>query len=55
MGLAQKDEKAVSAVVNGEVQLVYISPENLLCIGTSFSDKNKQNLQASAVDEAHCV
>ena len=36
MGLAQEDEKAVSAVVNGEVQLVYISPENLLCIGTSF-------------------
>ena len=59
VGQAQEDEKAVSAVVNGEVQLVYISPENLLCNSTFqnmlLSDKYKQNLLALAVDEARCV
>ena len=31
VGQAQEDTAAMSAVVNGDIQLVYISSENLLC------------------------
>ena len=30
VGEAQEDEKVIEAVLNGKVQLVYLSPENLL-------------------------
>ena len=59
VGQAQEDERAIAAVVKGEVQLVYISPENMLCNLTFrnmlLSDKYKHNLRALAVDEAHCI
>lgn len=59
VGQAQEDEAAIAAVIKGDVQLVYISPENLLCSlpfrNMLLSDKYKNNLRALAVDEAHCI
>ena len=59
VGGAQADEQAVEAVINGQVQLVYISPESLL------QNHRYRNMLKSAVyqekmigfviDEAHCV
>jgi len=47
------------AVVSGDIQLVYISPENLLCnskfCNMLLSDKYKKFLRTLVVDEAHCV
>ena len=59
VGQAQDDAAAVSAVVNGDVQLVYTSPESLLCNpkfrNMLLSEKYKKNLRALVVDEAHCI
>ena len=59
VGQEQEDTAAISAVVNGDIQLVYVSPENLLC-NSKFrnmllSDKYKKNLRALVIDEAHCI
>ena len=59
VGEMQRDEAAIQRVLRGEVQLVYISPENI--IGNPkfremfLSDRYKRLLVALAVDEAHCV
>ena len=57
-GQAQDDEAAIAAVIKGDIQLVYISPENLLCNMAfrkmSLSDKYKNYLRALVVDEPHC-
>lgn len=61
VGEAQDSGAAIAAVLNGEIQLVYISPENLLkksCfhnVNMLTSDRYKERLQALVVDEAHCV
>ena len=59
VGEAQEDEVAVEAVIKGNIQLVYISPESLLCNprfrNMLLSDNYKRNLRAFVVDEAHCV
>ena len=62
VGEAQKDDAAVTAVVVGDIQLVYISPESLLCSprfrNMLLSESYKRNLQTlvvDVVDEAHCV
>lgn len=59
VGEEQTDPTARRRVINGDVQLVFISPENLLCnsqyramLRTSCY---KSNLVAVAIDEAHCV
>ena len=55
----QSEEEAVKKVLNGEIQLVYISPERL--IGNAkyramfLSPIYKEKLVAFVVDEAHCV
>ena len=60
VGEAQTDEAVVTRVLQGELQLLYISPENLLN-NLKFrsmlltATKYKDNLVALAVDEAHCV
>ena len=55
----QTDPTARHRVVNGQVQLVFISPENLMCNsqyrGMLRTPCYKSNLVAVAVDEAHCV
>ena len=59
VGKAQTDKTASRRVINGEVQLVYISPENILCNPKYrqmlMSAVYKANLIGIAVDEAHCV
>jgi len=58
LGEAQTDSTASHRVVNGDVQLVLISSENLLC-NTKYrqmlSPVYKERLIGVAVDEAHCV
>jgi len=59
VGKVQKDEEAVLSVLNGRVQLVYISPESLLgnarFRAMMLSDLYQKRLRALVVDEAHCV
>ena len=59
VGEAQDSDAAVAAVLNGQIQLVYISPESLLknpCFRSMLiSDHYSKNLRALVVDEAHCV
>jgi len=59
VGEAQTDDDAVVAVTSGKVQLVYISPENILnhlhFRNMLFSNVYKEKLVTLAVDEAHCI
>ena len=59
VGEAQRDKSAIKKVLNGEVQLVYITPENLVhnCMYRNMlmSDKYREKLVALVVDEAHCI
>ena len=59
VGEAQTDPSAKVRVMNGEVQLVLISPENILCNcnyrNMMLSAVYKEKLIGVAVDEAHCV
>ena len=59
VGEFQTDDNAVGEVLTGKVQLVFISPENLLgnpTFRTMFLKKiYKDNLVALVIDEAHCV
>ena len=59
VGKAQTDKEASKRVINGEVQLVYISPENILCNPKYrhmlTSAVYKENLIGIAIDEAHCI
>ena len=59
VGSMQDDESAITAVLNGMVQLVFISPENILN-NRKFrtmlqKDVYQKNMIALVVDEAHCV
>ena len=59
VGSAQDDPVTTTAVLNGTIQLVFISPENLLnnkkfC--TMFEkDIYQERMVALVIDEAHCV
>ena len=59
IGETQDDHDAVKRVLNGNVQLVFISPESLinnqLYRNMLLSSRYKQRMVALAVDEAHCV
>ena len=59
VGEAQNDESAIAAVLNGEIQLVYISPESLLNNKRFrlmlLKDVFQEKLAALVVDEAHCI
>ena len=56
---AQQSREVVSKVLNGDVQLVFISPENLINNKSYrdmlLSEKYKNKLVGLIVDEAHCV
>ena len=56
---AQEDKKAIEAVLNGKVQLVYISPENLLenrrYRNMLRSTVYQEKMIGLVVDEAHCI
>jgi len=59
VGEAQQNKSVVHKVVKGEVQLLYITPENI--VKNEFyrnmltSKKYRENLVALVVDEAHCI
>ena len=59
VGEAEEDDAAVVAVVMGDIQLVYISPEIPLCNlrfrNMLLSENYKRKLRPLVVDEAHCV
>ena len=59
VGEAQTDEIATMDVLNGNIQLVYISPESLLLNrryrSMLITPTYQQRLKALVVDEAHCV
>ena len=59
VGEAQTDVAASERVIKGKVQLIYISPENIICNRKYrhmlMSSVYKENLIGVAVDEAHCV
>ena len=59
VGEAQMDYSVKDKVIQGKIELVFISPESILC-NSSYrnmlrSSVYKHNLVAIAVDEAHCV
>lgn len=59
VGQIQTDKTTVTKVINGEVQLVYITPENvidnLVYRNMLTSEQYKKKLVALVVDEAHCI
>jgi bloom syndrome protein len=59
VGEDQMDQEAITNIMNGEIQLVYISPESLICNpkyrNMLLSTTYQERLVALVVDEAHCV
>ena len=59
IGEGQDDHEALTRVIKGNVQLVYMSPESLLCNPRIrkmlCSSVYQHNLVAFVVDEAHCL
>ena len=59
VGEAQTDLSCKRRILNGEVQLVFITPENVLDNKTYremlLSQIYQSNLVALAIDEVHCV
>lgn len=59
VGELQQDVASISSIKEGKVQLLYVSPESILSnVQWRFmlqSEVYKQNLNAIAVDEAHCI
>ena len=57
--VAAKDRQVVQGIIAGDYQLVYLSPESLLCdekLRIMLCSKVYiDNLVALAVDEAHCT
>ena len=59
VGQAQTDPNVVKRVLEGDLQILFISPENLLnnekFRSLLLTPKYKEKLVALAVDEANCV
>lgn len=59
VGMAQDDDASVQMVIDGNAQLVFISPENIICNPVYRrmlqSKKYKEKLVGLVVDEAHCI
>ena len=59
VGKAQEDARAISTVLRGEAQLLFISPESILMNikyrNMLLSKSYKENLVALVIDEAQCV
>ena len=59
VGEEQTDENCIRSVITGSAQLVYISPESLICNhifrNMIMSPIYKEKLVAFVIDEAHCV
>ena len=59
VGEAQTDASVIQRVLQGNLDLLYISPENILnntrYRSMLLSRRYKENMSALVVDEAHCV
>ena len=59
VGESQNDKSVIQRVLHGQVQLVYITPENIMdnpMYGNMFlSHIYREKLVGLIVDEAHCV
>ena len=59
VGEDQLDSKTIEMVLRGDIQLVYISPESLICNqlyrSMLLSPAYKERLVALLVDEAYCI
>jgi bloom syndrome protein len=59
VGEQQTDLMSIRKVLDGQMQLVYISPENIICNpmyrNMLLSSVYKEKLVGLVVDEAHCV
>ena len=58
VGGAQTDENTTADVLNGDVQLVYISPESLLLnwrYRSMLATPTYQQKLKALIDKAHCV
>ena len=59
VGEAQTDQAAISRVMKGELQLLYISPENILNSrryrSMLLSPRYAEKLVVLVIDEAHCI
>ena len=59
IGQAQRDREAEKKVLNGEFQVVFITPESIIprekFRNMLLTPEYKNNLVALVVDEAHCV
>ena len=59
VGEAQTDASVIQRVLQGNLDLLYISPENILnntrYKSMLLSQRYKENMSALVVDEAHCV
>ncbi|XP_019854955.1 PREDICTED: ATP-dependent DNA helicase Q-like SIM [Amphimedon queenslandica] len=59
VGEEQTDQNCIRSVISGSAQLVYISPESLICNqiyrNMILSPIYKEKLVAFVIDEAHCV
>lgn len=59
VGEDQTDSTCITRVLRGDVQLLYISPESLICNpmyrNMLLSPIYKDKLVALVIDEAHCV
>ena len=56
---AQDDPEVVRQILNGDVQLIFISPESLinneLYRNMLLTSQYKERMVAVAIDEAHCI
>ena len=59
VGEAQTDQAAISRLMKGELQLLYISPENILNSrryrSMLLSPRYAEKLVVLVIDEAHCI
>ena len=59
IGENQSDPKAIEMVLQGDAQLLYISPESLICShmyrSMLLSPIYKERLVTLVVDKAHCI
>ena len=49
----QEENEVINSAINGELQLLYLSPEKLISVSNTWL--KELNIKLVAIDEAHCV